>query len=161
MSDANYRIKYKKGDFEIEIQGNKEWVEEKLKQFIRVPSPSLPAVNPPDPYTPIIEVARTPAPSESIVEFLKAKGDPDGHTERALLFTYWLFRKGMPSYNTYDIESCFDEARLSKPTNTSDVMNRLQSQGFVMTTNEKDGKKAWVITQTGEKQVEQLKVVSN
>jgi len=157
MSEANYRIRYKKRDFEIEVQGDKAWVEGKFEQLKKdMLSKAVMSDSPTSQTTTPIAGETTLA--GSLVEFIRGKGNPRGHTNRAVLFAYWLFKKeNMSSYNTTDIEKCFDETRLPKPANTSDVMNRLQAQGFVTTTAEKDGKKAWVITGTGEQQVEQMK----
>lgn len=33
MGETNYRIKYRKGDFEIEIEGDKDWVEKEFKEL--------------------------------------------------------------------------------------------------------------------------------
>lgn len=159
MSDTNYRIRYKKGDFEIEVQGERAWVEgkfEELKKDIppKVPLPSPSGCQAPDPPT-----MGDATLSGSLVEFIKAKGDPNKHTDRMVLFAYWLFKKeNMSSYNITDIINCYDETRIPKPTNPSDTMNQIQGQGFVTTVKEeKDGKKAWIITTTGEKYVELMK----
>ena len=34
MSVIEYRIKVKRGDFELEVQGDKEWVESKYNELI-------------------------------------------------------------------------------------------------------------------------------
>jgi DNA-binding PadR family transcriptional regulator len=157
MSDANYRIRYKKGDFEVEVQGDKAWVVEKFEELkkdippkapLKIPSGSQPSASTTDDGT----------LPDSMVEFIKAKGNPSKHTDRAVLFAYWLFKKeDMSSYNIADIDNCYDQTRIPKPANTSDIMNKIQAQGFVAAVKEeKDGKKAWVITQTGEKYVEQM-----
>jgi hypothetical protein len=159
MSEPSYRIRYKKGDFDIEVQGDKEWVEGKFEELKKdaqqttaaLPSPSGSQVPAPSTGNAIL--------SGSIVEFIKAKGDPRRHTDRMVLFAYWLFKKEkMSSYNIADIINCYDQARIPKPANPSDLMNQIQGQGFVTTAKEeKDGKKAWIITTTGEKYVEQMK----
>ncbi|MCP8309424.1 MAG: hypothetical protein H3Z53_09965 [archaeon] len=148
MNEINYRIKYRKGDFEVEVQGDKEWVEKKFKELAegKVVAPEAP--------TPEVKVLPT-----SLVEFIKAKGNPSEHTDIAILFSYWLHKKEkMGSYNKDDIEKCYTEARITKPMNITDVMNRLQGKGYLMPAPEKkDNKKAWVITRSGEEYVEQMK----
>jgi hypothetical protein len=156
MSEANYRIRYKKSDFEIEVQGDKAWVEEKFEQLKKdiLSKTAIPDSSSSQTTTPLIEGTTLPG---SLVEFITEKGNPRGHQNRALLFAYWLFkRENMASYNYMDIEKCFDETRLPKPANITDVMNRLQAQGLVTTTADKDSRKAWVITATGERNVEQM-----
>ena len=64
----------------------------------------------------------------------------------------------MQSYNISDIENCYDRVRIPKPANITDLMNKLQPRAYLMPVKEeKDGKKAWVITQTDERQVESMK----
>lgn len=157
MSEANYRIRYKKRDFEIEVQGDKAWVEEKFEQLKKdiLSKATIPGSASSQTSTPIIEGTTL---TGSLVEFIRKMGNPRGHRNRALLFAYWLFkRENMASYNYMDIEKCFADTRLPKPANTTDVMNKLQAQGLVTTTADKDGRKAWVITASGEREVEQMK----
>ena len=143
----SYRIKYRKDNLEIEVQGDKDWVEKKFtdlmeKQFVEKGAPE-----------------RKPSSKElpdSIVEFLKEKGARN-HTDRIIMFCYWLVHnKGYASYNADDISACYSEARISPPSNINSMMNHLQGKGYLLLTNEKDGKKAWVITQTGEEYVENM-----
>lgn len=145
MTEASYRIRYRKGDFEVEVQGDKEWVEEKFQNLIK--------------EIPIKIAAPTASLSQmSIVEFLKVKGNPKNHPDIAILFSYWLNKKkNLDSYNIDDIKKCYDEARITKPKNITDVMNRLQAKGYLEHKGEKDGKKAWIITQTGDEYVEKMK----
>lgn len=157
MSDSNYRIKYKRGDFEIEVQGDKVWVDNKFDELRKeIPPKSTPQVYPIAP-TPAAATGEQTLPG-SLVEFIRLK-NPSQHTDRIVVFAYWLFKKeNMPSYNTSDIENCYNETRILKPANISDMMNKIQGQGLITPVKEeKDGKKAWVITDTGEKYVEQMK----
>jgi hypothetical protein len=158
MSDANYRIRYKKGDFEVEVQGDKTWVEGKFEEFRK----ELPTKAPPPTHSgsqPTTQTAVDTTLPASLAEFIIAKGNPNEHTDIEVLCAYWLLKKeNMNSYNATDIKNCYDKARIAKPTNINDIMNTIQSSGHIMEVSEKkDGKKAWVITGTGEKYVEQMK----
>jgi hypothetical protein len=148
MTESNYKIRYKKGDFELEIQGDKEWVEQKLKELTESEMVASEVLT-----------SKTKTISGSLVEFLKSKGNPRSHTDKATIFSYWLFHKEkMNCYNIDDIEKCYDEARITKPKNITDVMNKIQKKGYVKPVpKEKNGKKAWIITQTGEEYVEKMK----
>lgn len=148
MSETNYRIRYRKGDFEVELQGDKAWVEKKFEELVKSKTVISKGVVPQAKVLP-----------DSLVEFLKKKGNPRSHRDKAVIFSYWLFHKeNMTSYNVDDIAKCYDEARISKPKNLTDIMNKLQSppKGYVKPAGEKDGKKAWVITQSGEEYVEKM-----
>jgi len=158
LSDANYRIRYKKGDFEVEVQGDKAWVEVKFEELKKDVPPKMSPNSASNSQTPTLTTSDGTL-TGSIVEFIKIKGNPARDTDRAVLFAYWLFKKeNMSSFNAADINNCYDQARIPKSTNISSIMNQIQSQGFVATVKEKkDGKKAWVITTTGEAFVEQMK----
>ncbi|HEX69385.1 MAG TPA: hypothetical protein ENG10_03720 [Candidatus Bathyarchaeota archaeon] len=145
MVEGTYKIKYRKGDFEIELQGDKEWVERKFQEFIEGKAVTVTAI-------------RAKELPDSLVEFLRNKGTPRKHTDIAIIFSYWLFhRENMQAYNIDDIAKCYDEARIKMPKNLTDTMNKLQKKGYVKPVGEKDGKKAWIITQSGEEYVEQMK----
>jgi len=148
MSEANYRIRYKKGDFEVELQGDKDWVDSKFKELTESKT-----------ISPAVTSSKGVVPATSLVEFIKAKGNPSDHTDIAIIFSYWLHKKEkMISYNKTDIENCYAKARITKPANVTDLMNRVQGKGYVMPASEKkDNKKAWVITRSGENYVEQMK----
>lgn len=146
MGETNYKIRYRKDNFEIELQGDKEWVEQKFREFMenKIVEPRAMTIG-----------AKTL--SDSLVEFLKNKGNPKSHTDRAIVFSYWLFHKeNMETYNVDDIAKCYDETRIIKPKNLTDIMNKLQAKGYVKPAGEKEGKKCWVITQSGEEYVEQM-----
>lgn len=149
MSETNYRIKYKKDDFEIDVQGDKDWVEKKFKELTegKVVTPKA---------TPTTQVDLT---SVSLVELVRAKGNPSGHTDLAMIFSYWLHHKeNMASYNITDIDGCYSAARVTPPSNLTDTMNKNQKKGYLMPASEKkEARKAWVITQSGEEYVKQMK----
>lgn len=158
MSDANYRIRYKKGDFEVEVQGDKAWVEVKFEELKKDMPIKMVLPAPLGSQTTAPTAVDTTLPA-SLAEFIKAKGNSSGHTDIEVLCAYWLLKKGnMTSYNVTDIQNCYDEARIAKPANINDVMNSIQASGYIMPVKEKkDGKKAWVITGTGEKYVQEMK----
>ena len=148
MSEINYRIKYRKDNFEVEVQGDKEWVERKFQEMT-----SKEAIPFGQRRT---EIEGMPA---TLGEFLSKKGSPKQHTDIIAAFAYWLFKiENMHSFNARDIEDCYDQTRKSKPRNVNDVINRnIRKNIFAEAREEKDGHKAWVITDTGEKYVENMK----
>ena len=64
--------------------------------------------------------------------------------------------ENMESYNVDDIRRCYDEARITLPKNPTDIMNKMQGKGWLKFVGEKDGKKAWVITRSGEEYVKSM-----
>lgn len=99
-----------------------------------------------------------PQPSRKKVsakEFLLTKV-LKSETERGLVLAYYLeHMEGMSSFNVNDVVAIFRVAKEKKPINPSDVIAKNASRGFVMeATEKKDKKKAWTLTATGERYVE-------
>jgi len=148
LSETSYRIKFKKADFELEVQGDQLWVESKFKELtakeIGVAAP---------------RERITEGMPETLGEFLDQKGNPQKHTEVIAIFAYWLFKvEKMASFNVKDIVECYDRTRKAKPSNPNQIVNQnVASHLFAEASEKKDGYKAWVITRTGEQYVEQTK----
>ncbi len=148
MSDMNYRIRVRKGDFEVEVQGDKVWVEGKFKELI-TQEISISTQK---------EITAKSMPG-TIGEFLDQKGNPSKHTDSVAVFAYWLFNvEKMPTFNVQDILNCYDRTRKAKPSNVNQIVNQnVASHIFAEASEKKDGLKGWVITRTGEEYVEQMK----
>jgi hypothetical protein len=150
MSETNYRIKYKKGDFELELQGDKAWVEAKFKELT-----TTEIVSPPIATQPLTSTRVSGFP-ESLAEFLKSQGSPNKHLVLVVIFGYWLFHKEKQKLiNVKDIEKCYDDVRITESSNTSKIMNDAQKEGYFKRLEEKkDELTAWTITQSGDDFVE-------
>ena len=149
MSETNYRIKYRKGDFEVDVQGDKAWVEAKFKELTSGKFVL---------ETKVTEAEKGTLPS-SLAEFIRQKGSPSRHIALVTIFGYWLFHKrNIRVFNRNDIEACYSDARIPESTNTAHQLNRAQARGYFRREEErKDGLIAWTITPTGEEHVEQMK----
>lgn len=148
MVDMNYRIRLRKGDFEVEVQGDKEWVENKFKE-LTTKEFSIASV---------VESKTTDLP-ETLGEFLDQTGNPRKHTDAVAVYAFWLFRvDGMQSFNVKDIVSCYDRTRKTKPSNPNMIINQnVATHLFAEAPEKKDGYKAWIITRKGEEYVEQMR----
>jgi hypothetical protein len=142
-----YRIKLKKGNFELEVQGDKLWVESKFKE-LTTEEISIPGTRETMPRS-------TP---ETLGEFLDQNGNPQKHTEVVAVFAYWLFKvEKMELFNVKDIVECYNKTRRAKPSNPNQIINtNVASNLFAEAEEKKDGYKAWVITRTGEEYVEKM-----
>jgi len=148
-SDANYRIRVRKGDFEVEVQGDdRVWVEGKFKEL----TTQKVAVS----ISKRVEVEGMPT---TLGEFLDQKGNPSKHTDTIAVFAYWLFKvEKMESFNVKDVINCYDRTRKAKPSNPNQIVNQnVASHIFAEASGKKDDLKAWVITRTGEEYVEKMK----
>jgi len=147
LNDGSYKIKLRKGDFEIEVQGDKDWVESKFEELTTKEISIA-----------VAKVALPKGVPETLGEFLDQKGNPQKHTEVVAVFAYWLFKvEKMESFNVKDIVNCYDKTRQVKTSNPNQIINtNVASHLFAEAKEKKDGYKAWVITRTGEELVEKM-----
>lgn len=147
MNDSIYRIKVKKGEVEVEVQGDKVWVEEKIKELT---SQEI--------STSFSKEILAKGMPETLGEFLDQKGNPSKHTDSMAVFAYWLFKvEKMKSFNVKDIIDCYNKTRKAKPSNPNQIINEnVKRRIFAEASEKKDGLKAWVITRTGEEYVERM-----
>ena len=151
MSETSYRIRYRKDNFEVEVQGDKAWVETKFKELTTTEIVSPPIAT--QPSSPTIKVSGLPV---SLAEFVKSKGNPDQHGALVVIFGYWLIHKeNLKSFNSKDVKKCYDDTRIPESSNTPQYMNNAQGSGYFKRLDEqKDGHPAWTITPSGDDYVE-------
>jgi len=148
VSNIEYKIGFRKGDFEIEVQGDKEWVERKFSELISE-----------DFKASLSRESKMTGMPETLGEFLDRKGNPQKHTDLVAVYAYWIFKKeSVESFNVRDIVNCYDKTRRVKPKNPNQIINvNVRNHFFAESGDKKDGLKAWIITRTGEDYVEQMK----
>jgi len=148
MVENLYRIRFRRADFEVDIQGDKAWVEKKFKELTTM-------------ETAIVNVGKpkTKGLPDTLGEFLDLKGNPSRHTDVVAVFAFWVFKvEKMQSFNVKDIVSCYDKTRKSKPKNPNMIINQNVSTFlFAEAPDKKDGYKAWIITRKGEDHVNGMK----
>lgn len=153
MPEENVVIKIQIGGFAVEVSGSAKFAESKIDELLKKygPSQTLSEIKHHDNKS---NPANTKGKVLSASEFIK-KLSPKNHSERALALGYFLEKhKKMESFTTGDLISVRAEAKQSKFTNISDTIARLVQQGLVMGAGEKDGKRAYALTTTGEEAVE-------
>lgn len=148
MIETKYVLRYKKGDFEIEAQGDKTFVETKFQELLNMMIESKKEVQP--------TVGRTfPDKELSLGEFIRQK-NPKSHGDKILMFGYYLEKiKGYDAFNIDDIEKCYQDVRMPKTKNFSPYIIQLIREGKIMDSEQKkDNKKAWLLTKDGIEYVE-------
>jgi hypothetical protein len=92
----------------------------------------------------------------SVKEFLLTKKSTD-NVQRTLAIGYYLEHfESMDRFNVRDLADGFRSAKEPLPTNINDKVNMNIRKGYMMETKEKkDKSKAWVLTSSGEKFVEE------
>jgi hypothetical protein len=91
----------------------------------------------------------------SAKEFLLTKAATSELQKVVALAHYLEHQEGLASFNIVDLEAIFRSAREKIPKNMNDAVNKNIARGFLMEAAEKkDSKKAWNLTATGERFVE-------
>ena len=92
----------------------------------------------------------------SVKEFIIEK-KPSDDVQKTLVIGYYLEHfEGMDKFNVRDLTEEFGLAREQLPTNINDKVNVNIAKGHLMAAKEKKNKlKAWYLTNTGEKIVEE------
>lgn len=149
----NYRVRIRRGDNEIEVEGDKKYIAQIIKEF---------GFNDIAVGTVGVKGAKKDA-SETIsqkglggkmsaAEFV-LKHQIKKHTDLVLGFGYYIEKvKGMDKFTPGDVTSCYYEAKLD-PSNTSQMIVQNIKRGFLMEAkgSEKDakGRKYYTLTQSG------------
>lgn len=91
----------------------------------------------------------------SIKEFILSK-KPKNDVQKTLAIGYYLEKyDDLSSFNIRDLERSFRSAKEKAPKNVGDKVQKNIGRGYMMDAKEKKDKlKAWVLTNSGEKHVE-------
>lgn len=124
-----YRIWIKKGDIEIEVEGDKDFVEKHIKEFKgelqKVTEKALPEEKSVSQVTEKKEEIKLE--NLSLAEFYKMK-QPKDHNETVVVFSYWLMiKEGKEEIRPKDIGECYSKIGIRKPTNIPHTMKILAS----------------------------------
>lgn len=108
--------------------------------------------------TPAVQVPPSVATHQkklSLKEFIISK-KPTDDVKKTLAIGYFLEKvEGLSSFNITDLEAAYERAKEKKPTNMNDKVNMNIRNGHVEETSEKkDSRKAWYLTNSGERFVE-------
>lgn len=95
------------------------------------------------------------SPSIALNEFLASR-KPMSHGDRVLLVAYYYLHSKNEPVTRADIGEAYTIARTPRPQNLSDIIGKCVSKGYLTEYPVgKEGKRAWQITQTGEKYLEE------
>ena len=92
---------------------------------------------------------------QSIKEFILSKKPKDDVQKTLSIFYYLENNENLESVCIKDIERGFREAKESVPKNINDKVSKNMYKGLIMNVKEQKGNnKAWILTSSGEKSVE-------
>lgn len=130
-----YRIKLRRGDFEIEVQGDKEYVDSKFRELLD----TQPFPKTTQPLT--AKSANLPTDGTktlSLREFVD-QFNTTAHMDFILLIGYYLEKyRGQDSFTVADIKKAYDDMR-EKLTNAGPFINQNVKKGLLMEAPPKEG----------------------
>lgn len=108
---------------------------------------------------PVERVATKVGPSISrstaLNEFLSSR-KPTSHKDRILLVAYYYLHSKNEPVTRAEIDGSYTLARMVRPRNLSDIIAKCVAKGYLMEHPvEKGGNRAWQITQTGERHLQE------
>jgi len=99
--------------------------------------------------------ARAVALPKQLGEFLAQKNTKT-HFDRIMAILYYHYHSGQESMTIRELQGAYSSVRVKAPRNFSDILAQGIRKGYVIEAlSKKDGKKAWQITATGERYVEE------
>jgi len=156
---GNFRVRIRRGDNEIEVEGDKKYIAQIIKEFgfsDSVASGPGPKAYKKDVISEVIS-QKGLGGKMSAAEFV-LKHQIKKHTDLVLGFGYYIEKvKGMDKFTPGDITSCYYEAKLD-PSNTSQMIIQNIKRGFLMDAKGSEkgakGRKFYTLTQSGVSYVE-------
>lgn len=92
----------------------------------------------------------------ALAEF-KQDFEPDTYADKATVVGRYLEKhEGMEGYTVENLKDGFKNCKWKRPANMSDVVSKAAGKGLFMEIGEQDGKKKWMLTETGEEHAEDL-----
>jgi hypothetical protein len=151
-----YRIRIARGDYQFEVEGDKKFVLDMLAKHGGPPGAQAPQQGSVSRTTKPAASPNTPAIGKNVSagEFIRQLGLTK-HTDMVLAFGYFLEKMAsLSSFTPADINTCYYEAKLEN-SNTSQMIVQNIRNGRMMPARQGEGKgkKAYTLTQTGEKYI--------
>jgi hypothetical protein len=132
-----YRLKFRRGDYEIEVQGDKEYVDKKFQELLDAQFPSK-TIQPLS--TPSKQVQGDGLRPLSLREYVD-QFNTKAHMDYVLLIAYYLEKfRSQESFTATDIRNAYAEMR-EKLTNAGPFILQNVKKGFLMESPSKEGAK--------------------
>jgi len=147
-----YRIRFKQGDTEFEIEGDRTYVTrayQEMKHILGLAQPTRPILADQPKSSKTASTRQSAVKSSSPREFIDGYG-LKRHVDIVLAFGYFLEKyRGLKSFTGADINACYYEAKV-EPSNTSQMIINNIKKGFIMQSGKSGSKKGYTLTRTGE-----------
>jgi len=143
-----YRVRISIGGLEIEIEGDKEFIEERFSDLSWLDK-FLEKVKPRE----SIKQGELIGEKLSFTEYVD-EIEPETHPQRFLTIAYYLHKHEGRDMTYDDVKDYYQRVRWPTPKNLSDVMSDLIKDGYMEEAGKMNGKKAFRILRKGIKYVE-------
>ena len=143
-----YRVRVSVGGLEMEVEGDREFVEERLSDLAWLDK-VLEKVKSHE----SIKQGELIGEKLSFTEYVDEL-EPETHPQRFLTIAYYLHRHEGRDMTYDDVKDFYQRVRWPTPKNLSDVMSDLIKDGYMEEAGKLDGKKAFRILRKGIKYVE-------
>ncbi len=157
----NYGLRFRKGDVEIEIQGDKNFVEKKFEElYSKIFGAIVPAKQKILTEVSPIEkiVASEHLDSKDLREYMK-KFRTTNNTEKMMVAARYLYeRLNKKSFTLFDIKSIYKIMRWQTSKNPSSFLQKFRQKKYIyLLPQKRDGKPLYVLTEKGIKFTETLR----
>ena len=146
----SYKVKLKTGGFELEIEGDREFVESRISDLSWL-----------DSIFDKLGASEAFKKEESLVEGKPAftefanRVDPKRNWEKFLTIAYYLYRWENRDVTYEDIKNFYRKIRWPIPGNIRDVMSNLIKEGYMEEADRLNDRKAFRILQKGIRYIEE------
>lgn len=146
-----YKFRLRSGSLELELEGDKEFLESKLSDLSWLDAFLEKFSGPGKP----IQIKEAPQLSEkpSFVEFASLL-NPKTNWEKFLSIAYYLYKWKGKDLTYEDVEKYYGQARWPMPRNIWDVMSNLIREGYMEDAGKQNDRKAFRILRKGIEYVE-------
>lgn len=149
----SYRVRVSLGGIELELEGDREFVESRLtdlewldKLLEKAASrAALPAKS--------AKVVKSLGPKPPFNEFA-SEFSPKSHSQRILTIAYYLYKWEDRNFTYEDVEKLYEHARWPMPNNPWQTVSELIRKGFIEEADRLDGRKSFRILDKGIRFVE-------
>src|SRR5438045_2888088 len=133
-------MRVKIGDAEFEVSGPAKFAEEKVAEFLTAQGAKQEAAAAP------VAQANKSATLAQLLKQASVKSD----VERSLVAGYYLETiQGLQSFTASEIKDVIRQAKVTPPSNPSDVIAKNIKKGLMMHAGDKEGRIAYVLTTDG------------
>ena len=127
MKEGHYRIRIRRKNDEIEVEGSRDFVESNISELNASVFGTIPLDNG-EITPPSTSPERRVRNDAELKEFYLSK-KPGKHVDRVLTFVYWLqFKENVKEPTIEQIEECYDRLSVPKPANVADVNKKLRNK---------------------------------